>query len=389
MTITWRDDLRRKGEAEFARLGWPTRKVESWHYTDLSQHGLSGYLAAESGGPRPAQPGLVHLVNGFLAAAGRMPAGATLERLENSAIGQKRIGSLLPPGLPLASLNAGLFTDALVLRLEGQVDAPITIISEGQADSPLQFHGRLLVLADAGSSATLIETHKGAGRYFANHVVEIALGADASLDHILLQDESAEATHVGLLALDLAARARYRGVQLQLGALLARREVQAVLSGDHADFALDGATLATGRQHLDSTTRIVHRAPHCPSRQLFKTVLDEQGHGVFQGTVLVERPAQKTAAHQLSRALMLSDRAAMDNKPELEIFADDVKCGHGATIGDIDETQLFYLRARGVEESVARRMLVEAFLGEVVEQIAAEGLREAYGALLRERLESR
>jgi Fe-S cluster assembly protein SufD len=134
--------------------------------------------------------------------------------------------------------------------------------------------------------------------------------------------------------------------------------------------------LAVGTQHIDNTTRVIHRAPGCPSHQLFKTVLDEQAHGIFQGTLFVERSGQKTAAYQMSRALMLSDRAAMDNKPELEIYADDVKCGHGATIGDIDETALFYLKSRGIDDATARRLLIEAFLGEVAATVENQALRE-------------
>lgn len=386
----WRDDLREQGQAAFDRLGLPGRKIESWHYTDLSQTDLTFYELAEPGALPKAAAGALHLVNGYFAAVGALPAGVTLERLENNVQADPLLGSILPVGdLPLVGLNAGLFNDALVLRITAgcKIETPISVISEAQGSGhPTQFHARLLVVVEAGASATLVETHRGKGRYFSNWVAEIALAEGASLQHVTVQDEVAEAIHIGTTGVDLAEDATYRGVLLQLGGRLVRREMQALLRGRRADFSLDGATLALGKQHIDNTTRVIHRAPGCPSRQLFKTVIDDEGHGVFQGTLLVERPAQKTAAHQLSRALMLSDRAAMDNKPELEIYADDVKCGHGATIGDIDEQQLFYLRARGIDEDAARTLLIEAFLAEVLEIISDEPLRERLTGLLHQRL---
>jgi Fe-S cluster assembly protein SufD len=324
-----------------ARL--PSRKVEAWHYTDLSQTDIASYPLVEQG----------------FAGVG----------FGSSDV----VGTILPAAdLPLVDLNAQSFTTPQLLRISGENREPIRIVSTGQ---PGQFHNRLLVVVEAGASATLVETHSGQGRYFNNSVIEIDLAEGASLNHVVLQAESLDATHISTVGVRLAAKAAYRGQILHLGGQLVRREVHALMNGPEADFALDGASLVKGSQHIDNTTRVVHRAAHCPSRQLFKTVLEEQGHGVFQGTVLVERGAQKTNAHQLSRALLLSDRAAMDNKPELEIFADDVKCGHGATIGDIDENQLFYMKARGIDEAQARQLLIEAFLAEVVEQVADEGIR--------------
>jgi len=377
--------LRARGDADFRRLGLPSRKIEAWHYTDLSQSGVTALPLAAMPAPLASVPGTLHLVDGFLAGAGALPQGATLERLEDSAIGQAMVGHVLPSSdLPLVGLNAGLFADGLVLRLAGQVETPIRLVSEGSGD--VQFHGRIVVVLEPGAAATLVEIHQGEGRYFSNSVAEISLGEGAELHHLVLQNEGDAATHVSTLGVELAAKSRYRGQALHLGGKLVRREVHGLLAGSHADFALDGASLVTGSRHVDNTTRILHRATHCCSRQLFKTVLQDEGHGVFQGTVLVERGAQKTDACQLSRALLLSDRAAMDTKPELEIFADDVKCGHGATIGDIDETQLFYMRARGIDEAGARRLLIEAFLAEALAEIADDSLRDEFAGRLHHRL---
>jgi Fe-S cluster assembly protein SufD len=372
-------EFRRLGLAAFEQAGLPSRKLEDWHYTDLSQSGLTRLKLADEV-REPGQSGVIHLVNGYLQGQPVLPEGVTLGTLQGS-----RIGTLLSGAdRGLTALNAGLFNDALVLIATGKVASPVEILSESRGDG--QFHGRLLVVVEAGASLTLSEIHRGSGAGFANWVAEFFVAEGGSLSHVTMQDESPEATHMAAVGIELAKSARYRGALLQVGAKLARHEVLAILAGPEAEFGLDGGTLATGSQHIDNTTRIIHRAPRCRSQQLFKTVLDEQGHGVFQGTVLVERQAQKTNAHQLSRALMLSDRAAMDNKPELEIYADDVKCGHGATIGDIDENALFYLKSRGIDESTARRLLIEAFLGEVAEQVELQALREALQQRLSETL---
>ena len=332
----------------------PSRKDEAWHYTDLSQTDLASYPLIRQG----------------FSGAG-LEKGTLAERILPSA------------DLPLVGLNASSLAESQILRITGKAQEPIRLTSEGRSG---QFHNRLLVVVEAGASATLVETHRGQGRYFNNSVIEIDLAEGASLDHVVLQDESDEATHISTIGVRLAAKAAYRSQILHLGGKLVRRETHGLMNGPDADFNLAGASLVKGSQHIDNTTRLVHRAAHCPSQQLFKTVLEEEGHGVFQGTVLVERGAQKTNAHQLSRALLLSDRAAMDNRPELEIFADDVKCGHGATIGDIDENQLFYMRARGVDEMTARRLLIEAFLAEVVDQVGNEAIRGELAGLLNERL---
>lgn len=364
----------------------PSRKIEAWHYTDLSQTDLGLYPIAEPPTGVAAEAGVLHFVNGFLVGQPALPAGVTLEALPAGD------ALLAAADLPMVALNAGSFSDAWLLRVAAgaKIIAPIEILSQAKADSAgLQFHNRVVLKLEEGAAATIFETHRGEGRYFSNSVLEIYLAAKAALQHVTLQDEGTDATHIATLGISLAAEAAYRGVVLQLGAKLARHEIHAWLDGRSAEFSLDGASLALGRQHLDNSTRVIHRAPACQSKQLFKTVLDEEGHGVFQGTILVERLAQKTNAYQMSRALMLSDRAAMDNKPELEIFADDVRCGHGATIGDIDEDQLFYLRARGVTEDVARQMLIAAFLREVVEQIDDDALRLRLGDLLQQRLGAR
>ncbi len=374
-------EFRKAGLAQFDKGGLPSRKLEDWHYTDLSQSSLSELpLAEEVRGE--SQPGVIHLVNGFVQGKPVLPEGVVLESLDAAV---SRMGTLLSGAeRALTGLNAGLFNDALVLRVSAKVEKPVEILSEIRGD--VQFHGRLLIIVEAGASLTLSEIHRGSGAGFANWVAEVFVAEGGELHHVKLQDEALETVHVAALGLELGKGAKDKGALLHLGAKLARQEMFAVMAGEGADFSLDGGTLATGVQHIDNTTRVIHRAPGCPSHQLFKTVLDEQAHGVFQGTLFVERTGQKTAAYQMSRALMLSDRAAMDNKPELEIYADDVKCGHGATIGDIDEHALFYLKSRGIDDATARRLLIEAFLGEVAAKVENQALREGLEVRLYDKL---
>jgi Fe-S cluster assembly protein SufD len=210
-------------------------------------------------------------------------------------------------------------------------------------------------------------------------VLQASLDRGARLTHVKLQDESAEAFHIAHGTVRLAAGARYEALILQGGAALARNAVRVELAGESASCALAGLYLGRDRQHLDNTLEVLHAAPQTASKQLFKGVLADRARGVFQGRIVVERDAQKSDGQQLTRTLLLSDRAEIDTKPELEIYADDVKCSHGAAAGDIDEDALFYLRARGIDRMAARRMLIEAFFGETLQEVESEALRRALG----------
>jgi Fe-S cluster assembly protein SufD len=204
------------------------------------------------------------------------------------------------------------------------------------------------------------------------------VGEGAHLDHDLMQAAGDRAAHVATTLVRIGKDATYDGFAFTLGAELSRAEVHAVLEGPGGDCRVDGAYLGRGGQHIDNTTLIEHASPHGRSRQVFKGVLDERARGVFQGKIVVRRGAQKTDGHQLSRALLLSEAAEIDAKPELEIYADDVKCSHGATAGEIDAEALFYLRSRGIDEDAARGLLVRAFLAEAIEAIPVEPVREEF-----------
>ncbi|MBO6785184.1 MAG: Fe-S cluster assembly protein SufD, partial [Alphaproteobacteria bacterium] len=226
------------------------------------------------------------------------------------------------------------------------------------------------------------------GTSFNNIVAELFLDEGARLNHFVYQEEGPSSVHLSGAAVEIGANAVYDSFVLQSGAAVGRSEIRAYLNGSGGDCRLDGVYLATDRQVLDNTTYVEHIAPECRSRQVYKGVLDGQSRGVFQGKVHVVRDAQQTDGHQLSRALLLSPRAEIDVRPELEIYADDVKCSHGATAGELDEDLLFYLLSRGIPRTQARRMLIEAFLAEAIEEIPVPQVAEDFTTHLRQWLAS-
>ncbi|NBC31731.1 MAG: Fe-S cluster assembly protein SufD, partial [Alphaproteobacteria bacterium] len=274
----------------------------------------------------------------------------------------------------------------LVIAPDVQVRDPIHLVSiTDSVVGPAATHLRTLVVAGAHSRATLVETHAGrdGDRYLTNMAGEIVVGPGARLDHYRLQMEGDEAYHLSSLAGRVAEHGTYDNFTLTLRGALTRNDGHVVLQGPEGDLRYSGAYLGAGSQHVDNTTIIEHASPHCRSREVFKGVLDDAARGVFQGKIVVRPGAQKTDAHQLSNGLLLSRKAEVDAKPELEIFADDVKCSHGATAGEIDHTALFYLRSRGIDEREARALLVEAFVNEALEEIEVEVVRERFMAAVR------
>ncbi|MEC8198534.1 MAG: Fe-S cluster assembly protein SufD, partial [Pseudomonadota bacterium] len=214
--------------------------------------------------------------------------------------------------------------------------------------------------------------------YLNNGATEIRMAEGALLRHRKLQNEAEDAYHVAAAAVSLDARARYENYTLHVGGRLARNEIHVAVTGRKADCNLYGAYAGRGSQHIDTTTFVDHAVSECTSREVYKGALDDNARGVFQGKILVRKDAQKTDGHQLNKALLLSEGAEIDAKPELEIYADDVKCSHGATAGELDEEQLFYLRSRGIEEAEARDLLVAAFLEDSLEVISEEAPRDAF-----------
>ncbi len=397
--LPWLAQLRDDAMTQFALEGMPTRKIEDWKYTNLSALEAAKFIpaeACENGVSRDSLPTLIGAEHQLVFVNGRFRAdlsaicippqgvfiGCLAEVLEKDPRSLEgclgRAGEA--DGLPMLALNTAMMTDGLYLRLEDGVDLASVVevihVSVGGA-APTAHFPRNLIVAGEGSHATIIEHHIGdGGTTFANVVTEIIAGENAGIRHCKVQAEGAQAYHIAILQARLAKNASLDSFYFASGAKLSRNEIRVRLEGEGADCRLYCAYMMKDRQHADHTTLIDHAAPHTTSREVYKGVLDGRARAVFQGKILVRPDAQKIDGHQLNRTLLLSDRAEIDSKPELEIHADDVKCSHGATTGEIDEEALFYLRARGIPEDQARGMLVEAFLREVIDGIAMAGLRE-------------
>lgn len=236
---------------------------------------------------------------------------------------------------------------------------------------------KLEITLEDGAELTLVEHQNGVGSYWKNMISTIKVGKNAKLRHIRIQDDSAEGVNTNMVKITVDRDAVYDGFTLNLGGKLTRHEIHAVINGQNAEISFNGVNLLKGKQHGDTTILIEHAAPHCKSNQFYRTILDDEARGVFQGKVHVHQIAQKTDGYQLSNAILLSEKAEMDTKPELEIYADDVKCSHGATTGQLDEEPVFYLRSRGLNEQEARRLLVQAFVDEVVDKITDEAVQAA------------
>ena len=296
-------------------------------------------------------------------------------------------------GQPFLGLNTAFMQDGFVLHLRPGivVEQPIRMVflTDLEADAVAAANPRNLVVAEDNSQATLVEIHRGndGTAYFTNAVTEISVAAGARLHHYKLQDEGDAALHLANLQVRLGRDATYDNFILSLGARLARNDIGAVLAATGIDCRLSGAYVARDSQHMDTTSFIDHAEPDCRSREVYAGVLDGRSRGVFQGKIVVRRDAQRTDGHQLNRALLLSKGAEIDSKPELEIYADDVKCSHGATAGEIDADALFYLRTRGIGEDEARALLIEAFLMEALEEISVPAVRDDFAARLKARLD--
>ncbi|MEP9350501.1 Fe-S cluster assembly protein SufD [Xanthobacter sp. KR7-225] len=403
-------ELRRAAAAAFAEHGLPTRRVEEWKYTDLraavrEAAPLAGAVTAsaeaEAGLRAIAFPGAerVLFVNGAYGRGasplGKLPAGVSAVPLAAAlASGSpllERIGALAPQRYDAAlALNTAMLREGLVIHVAAgaKVETPIHIAHVFTADAPLATFTRTLVVVEEGAQVAIIESHQGpAGvAYQANAASEFYIGDGAHVDLVRVQAEGDGALHLGTLVVDMGREVAFHAFQLATGAATARLSLHGRFSGAGSHAGIRGVNLLTGRQHGDVTMVMDHAVPHCESRELFKTVLKDESHGVFQGKIIVRPDAQKTDGRMMSQALLLGEFAQMDNKPELEIFADDVQCGHGATAGALDDDLLFYLLARGIPPAEAQALLVQAFVGEAVEYVEQEDLREALMAQIVARL---
>lgn len=403
--------LRDKAIETYARLGLPHRRIEAWKYTDLRAllgdvHPLiravglpvgAGEVRRALGAVFAALPAFrLFIVEGEFRAdlsdlAALKAAGVEVLSLAAAletppAWFDQALGAINPRADDsVVALNTALMTGGVALRVgEGvTLDKPIHVIHLDGAGEPASIFTRSLLVAEPSSAATLIESHASLGQLRGlqrNAVTELRIRAKAAIDHVKIERENEDAVHLGTALVEIGSDARYQAFQFSTGGALVRNQTFARFAGEGSSLDISGAFLMRGRQHCDTTLLVEHAVPRCTSRELFKAVLDGEARGVFQGKIVVAPDAQKTDGKQMAQALLLSETAEFDSKPELEIFADDVACGHGSTSGQIDEELLFYLETRGIPENQARALLIRAFIGEAIDRIAREDVREALSA---------
>ncbi|MHB0767601.1 Fe-S cluster assembly protein SufD [Bradyrhizobium sp. 5.13L] len=393
--------VRREAFETYERLGLPHRRIEEWKYTDL--RALVGEVLPLAAAPdaaalkRAVDAVKAHaiagarklvLVDGVFAAdlsdasALVSEAGVTTLRdiLDNGA--NPVAGDLLRTTSTDAviSLNAAMATDGVVVTIADgvQLAAPIQIIHVATAAGASAFTRSHLRIGK-GARATIIETFVAAGKaggYQVNDAVILWIGDGADVAHIRLMDDAPDAVNITSQFVTVGANTKLNFFNMTSGAAVSRLQGFITLAGEGSELSINGVNLLQKTEHGDTTLVVDHAVPNCVSREIFRAVIDDRAHSVFQGRIIVRPDAQKTDGKMMTRALLLSDEAEADNKPELEIFADDVSCGHGATAGALDDSLLFYLKARGLPEKQAQALLIQAFVGEAIEQIADDSLRE-------------
>jgi len=408
----WLVPARRAAFERFSAAGFPSPKDEEWRFTPI------GPIAGTAWRPAPGDTGVsatqlepfqfghpewttLVFVNGRYAPAlsrrAPVPSGVTIETLAEAMardpdLARRAIERPATSGQPsFVALNAAFVVDGTVIRVPAGVDlgAPIHLLhvctptATGSVVSP-----RTLLVVERGARAQVVETYAGIGdaATFTNAVTHVEVAAGAWVEHTRIQRESSAAYHIGFTRVDQDRDSHYRSFTLAMGGAIARHDLHARLGAENVETLLYGLYLAGGSQLVDNHTVIFHDEPNCRSWEVYKGILDGKSRAVFNGKVLVKPEAQKTDAKQTNRNLLLSDRARVDTKPQLEIFADDVKCTHGATVGQLDEIAHFYLQSRGIPRAAARQLLTYAFAAEVVAEVASEPVREALDRLVRARL---
>jgi Fe-S cluster assembly protein SufD len=418
----WVSQARQSAIAQFERLGFPTTRIEQWRFTSVAPitertFTLASDGLAKAGGhavPLSAPVGHAVCVNGRFAPSlsqlDTLPKGVRIVGLEaaltaNPALVEPYLAKLsLTQTNAFTLLNTAFLSDGIAVFIDRGVvlERPIEVTFASVPDRPSSIvhrpsstgdgpddgrstiddrrssvsHPRLLVVAGEGSQATLLERYVGTGFAFTNAVSEIWQGPNAVIDHYKLQEEPEDSFHIASMLLHSARSGNFSSHSLTFGGGLVRNEVMAVLGGEGIDCTLNGLYVGRGKQLIDNHTTIDHAMPHCGSHEVYKGILGEQSRAVFNGKIIVRPDAQKTDAKQTNKALLLSDEAVIDTKPELEIFANDVKCTHGAAIGQLDEAAMFYLRSRGLGVSESRAMLVHAFAGDILNRVKIEPVRE-------------
>jgi Fe-S cluster assembly protein SufD len=393
-------DLRRQAYDAYERAGLPHRRIEDWKYTDLR-------VLMREVLPLADMPDATTLKRA--AAALKLHAIAGLRRLVlvdgvfapnlsdmsdlDAGLGVRTLREVLEAGQlpaqlfapdnsnPMVALNGAMMTDGVVIEVAdgAALTQPLHVVHIASGAPPSAMFTRSLLTLGKSATATLVESYigaEGAKAYQVHDALVAAIGDGARLDHVRLVEDGSDAFNISSAVVTLGAKAHFNTFGLTSGGIVSRYQPVIAFAGEGSRVEANGVNLLNGRQQADTTLLLDHAVPNCSSREIFRSVLDDRGHSVFQGRIIVRKHAQKTDAKMMTRALLLSDEAEADNKPELEIFADDVTCGHGATTGALDESLLFYLRARGLSEKQAQALLIQAFVGEAIEQIASDALRE-------------
>jgi Fe-S cluster assembly protein SufD len=388
--------------AEFERVGFPTVREEDWKYTSTAPIARTAFTPSLGAAPslngevkkftlEESRNSQLVFVNGIFqqesSATATLPAGVVVVNLAD-AVTQPQYESLLRshfesshPSSGFMAMNTALFeSGAFVLIPRGvEIKSPLHLlfISHATNGQAMASFPRVFVIAEENSSATIVESYFGAsdGRHFANAIVDVTLKAGARINHDRIQRESATAFHVAKTTATIGRDASYESTNINLGALLSRHDIAVTFQDEGGACAVDGLYLLGGDQHSDTHSVIDHASAHCTSRQLYKGVLDGKSHAVFNGKVFVRHGAQQTDAQQTNKNLLLSEEARVDTKPQLEIFADDVKCTHGAAVGQLNNDELFYLESRGINPALARNMLTYGFAEEVIEKIKIESIK--------------
>lgn len=356
----------------------PHRRMEEWRWTDLRQ------LIDKPYPPRQQVTSQAGEVQRLLAASLFSGIAATRMVFVNghydAALSKLANGDVKPMAEadePVQQMNVAFATDGALIRLSGNADTPIELVFLATNAAPRTIATRNVIEVADDASATIIETHLGEGSYLANSVTEIRIGHNARLDRVKVEMDSHDAIHLAHCHVTLASNVTFRDFTLTTGAKVNRQNGTYRFTGEFADGKVSGAYMLAARQHADSRLVVDHQVANCASRELFKCVMDDHARGIFQGKVIVRPDAQKTDGKQSSHALLLSETSEFDAKPELEIYADDVACGHGATAGDLNPDHVFYLKSRGIPEAEAKAMLIAAFMGEAFETIHHDSIREA------------
>ena len=401
-TVPWLELVRGSAMERFELLGFPTVRDEEWKYTNLATLAKENFVPAATdeldledpqskfGYTETAGAHLV-IVNGFLRDDLSVTTGlesvvatdlfnAAADARYNKVVRKYLARNAGYHNSGLTALNTAFIQSGVFLWLPKNVKLAtplqITFVADGIEQNSANFP-RLLIVAEENSSATVIESFVSNGntRYFTNAISEIILKDGAHLEHYRLQRESKEAVHISTTSAELFRSSRYETTSINLGAQLSRHDVSVILDQEGAETSVDGLYMVGQNQHTDTHSVIDHKQPHCSSRQLYKGILDDNARAVFNGKVFVREGAQKTDAMQTNKNLLLSDKARVDTKPQLEIYADDVKCAHGAAVGQIDPEELFYLEARGINPELGRNLLTYGFAEEVIEKIKVQSIR--------------